>query len=168
MRTQYLTAISPTGNNLCAWKANEVLWPGLMLGVSQGSNIGPSLFLIYINDIGNLPLKGTPRLFADDTALFYPNTNVASVIGDIVSDLTILSQYFNENLLSLNIPKTKYMIFHSNRATLQSNQNPLFVGQEIEKAVNFKYLGIYLDPCLSWIPQIKNVERKVACLCGLL
>ena len=112
--------------------------------------------------------KGTPRLFADDTALFYPDNNVASLIGNIESDLIVLSQYFNQNLLSLNIPKTKYMIFHSNRAVIQLHRNPKYSGQEIEKAENFKYLGILLDNSLSWLPQIKSVERKVACLCGVM
>lgn len=140
----------------------------IQIGVPQGSNLGPLLFLLYINDLGKLPLKGKARLFADDTALFYPGTNISSVINDIESDLIVLVRYFNENLLSLNVQKTKYMIFHSCRTSLPVHRNPVIINETIEKVEKFKYLGIYLDSVLSWASHIKHMEHQIACLCGVM
>lgn len=138
------------------------------VGVPQGSNIGPLLFLLYINDLGKLQLNGTPRLFADDTALFYPNKNVNIIINSIEADLGVLKNFFDANLLSLNISKTKYMIFHSIRKVITDHVHPRLGHQVVEEVNCFKYLGIKLDPTLSWIHQINHVEKKLAPLCGML
>lgn len=138
------------------------------IGVPQGSNIGPLLFLIYINDLGNLPLHGIPRLFADDTAIFYPHGNTSAVICSMNMDLRLLMDYFNSNLLSLNLSKTKYMLFHSPRKKIDPHANLSVGSTVIDKVFNFKYLGLNLDPVLSWINHLDSVQRKISSLCGLI
>ena len=55
-------------------------------GVPQGSNLGPSLFLIYINDIPNA-LNLIPRLFADDTCLVIHSANPGLLRNNIIREL---------------------------------------------------------------------------------
>lgn len=140
----------------------------ILTGVPQGSNIGPLLFLVYINDLGNLSLSGTPRLFADDTALFYPDSTPHSVVNRINQDLVTLKVFFSSNLLSLNIQKTKYMLFRSPRKKIPPHLDPVLENTVIDKVDSFKYLGIHLDSTFSWETQIKSVEKKVSTLCGVL
>ena len=45
-------------------------WTSVNAGVTQGLMLGPLLFLIYINNLSN-GLSSNPRLFADDTSLFF-------------------------------------------------------------------------------------------------
>lgn len=73
----------------------------------QGLNLGPLLFLLYINDIFQLPLHGKMVLFADDTSLSYVDKNISSLKGKMQSDINILSSWFSKNKLTMNIVKTK-------------------------------------------------------------
>ena len=47
-------------------------------GVSQGSVLGPLLFLIYVNDVAENMIS-LCRLFADDNSLQYMSYNVANI-----------------------------------------------------------------------------------------
>ena len=44
-------------------------WSNISEGISQGSILGPLLFLIYVNDLSN-NLSSKRNLFADNTSLF--------------------------------------------------------------------------------------------------
>ena len=45
------------------------LWKLVLAGDPQGSNLGPLLFPVYMNDLPN-ELNSNVKLFADDTSLF--------------------------------------------------------------------------------------------------
>ena len=70
-------------------------------GVPQGSVLGPSLFLLYINDIENCSDKF--YLFADDTNLLYADKNLKSLEIIVNKELCNLSDWLCSNKLSLNI-----------------------------------------------------------------
>ena len=51
-------------------------------GVPQGSNIGPLLFLLFVNDMINIFTKASVILFADDTTLLFSNNSLNNLILD--------------------------------------------------------------------------------------
>ena len=79
----------------------------------QGSTLGPLLFLIYINDLQYCLKYASSSHFADDTCLIYASKNPETLQTNLNYDLKNLTQWLYSNRLSLNIDKTKLLIFHS-------------------------------------------------------
>ena len=67
-------------------------WTNIEAGVPQGSILGPLFFLVYINDLSD-GLTSNPKLFADDTSLFFFIHNINSTANDLNSDLMKISNW---------------------------------------------------------------------------
>ena len=61
-------------------------WTEVNAGVSQGSIVGPLLFLIYINDLPDVIFLNI-KSFADDTYLFPVVHDIHSCASDLNKDL---------------------------------------------------------------------------------
>ena len=74
-------------------------------GVPQGSNLGPLLFLLYINDLPNFLKISDPALFADDTNLTINGASTSEIEMKLEQDLNNVHQWLLANKLTLNIKK---------------------------------------------------------------
>ena len=140
--------------------------------VPLGSILEPLFFLIFVNDLNNSTTKVLdPVLFADDTNLFCSDNNMRTLFETANQELSQINDWFLANKLSLNVEKTKYMLFH--KLTDQENiplKLPLLKLNRkiIEREYSFKFLGVILDEHLTWKKYIQLIENKVSKNVGVL
>ena len=82
-------------------------------GVPQGSTLGPLLFLIYINDLNFSIKSSTPSHFADDTCIVHHSNKLKTLETELNCDLKLCNEWLKVNRLSLNVDKSKFVLFHS-------------------------------------------------------
>ena len=86
-------------------------------GVPQGSILGPSLFILYINDIVNVSEDAELLLFADDTNVFLYDTDIYQLSVRANKVLSVINNWFKLNKLSLNIKKCNFILFTTKQIT---------------------------------------------------
>ena len=102
----------------------------LYTGVPQGSILVPLLFIIYMKDIHEASQNFHAISYAADTSLFSSlgSFNVALngnnfervLLTNINNKLSEIREWLNINKLSLNVSKTKHIIFHNHSVGIDS------------------------------------------------
>ena len=99
-------------------------------GVPQGSILGPLLFIVYINDLNEILSETKANLYADDTAVYISGSNYIEVILALRIEMDNIVQWLRLNKLTLNVSKTKLMIFGSKPKLRNIRDSPLYIGNE--------------------------------------
>ena len=103
-------------------------------------------------------------MFADDNN-FFVQREIKTIFDTVSIELQKNNQWFLSNNLSLNVKRTKYILFHKPRkkddillVLLKLN----ICYNEIKRSESIKFLGDFLDEILTWKSHIKYTENKTA------
>lgn len=132
-------------------------------GVPQGSVLGPLIFLLYINDLPNAFKSANPFMFADDTTITLSSKSNDKLFEDMNTELKSLDNWFKTNKLSLNLTKTKFVLFRSKHKK-DINKNLILKINDItiSRVTNFNFLGIHFDEFLSWDKHTSVLIKKLS------
>jgi hypothetical protein len=139
-------------------------------GVPQGAVLSPILFTIYINDIPCNYEKNSKYslLFADDLVSYFIFKNPESVEKIVNLYLRLLETWLSKWRLVMAPQKCNYIIFSTNKKIQQTKLKLKMHGECISYNNSPTFLGLRLDPFLSFKNQINylsvSCQKRLNCI----
>ena len=136
-------------------------------GTAQGSILGPLIFILYVNDVfKSLNANTSIYMYADDTLLVCKAKNATDVTEKAQKALDEIVTWCEENKLTINRGKTKFMLV---KHTKVSGESQIKLGNyKIGTVSTHEYLGMVIDNKLSMNDYLDAMSKKTNAKIGIL
>lgn len=134
-------------------------------GVSQGSTLGPLLFLIFINDLPDVVLTSECLLFADDLKLTLGIETEADA-DTLQKDIDAVSVWSQENHLPFNTFKCKIITFTRKSQPIIFNYK--LSDASLERVYEIRDLGLVMDYKLDFHTHINKICKSAYKMLGFV
>ena len=129
-----------------------------MEGVPQGSVLACLCFALALNGLKDaMPPDIQYSIYVDDLVIYCEGGYIPSLERRIQHATNTISSWMTKHGYRFSVEKTKIMLFRS-RGKRDDPQITLY-GSPIMVADELKYLGLTLDPRLTWTSHIRNLKR---------
>ncbi len=150
--------------SICLMNGKKSHATEITCGVPQGSNLGPILFLLYINDLPKCLETTKANLFADDTNLSCAGLDANEIETKLKRDLENVHSWLRCNKLTLNDSKTEFMIIGSRHHVIKFEDIPKISlairDNNIKRVTNKRSLGFIIDDQLKWVYTLTHNVKK--------
>lgn len=126
-------------------------------GVSQGSVIGPLLFILMINDLPDVVANARSLLYADDLKLFYEIKSELDCQA-LQSDINSVYKWSEDNKMEFN--KSKCYVMSFGRMRRPVNFLYKLNGDTITRTDSMKDLGVIFDCKLTFHDHIISTAKE--------
>ena len=134
-------------------------------GFPQGSILGPTLFLLYINDLPDDVICNI-AIYADDTILYSDLWQQLELASELESDLRDTVDWGRKWLVDFNAGKTQLVSF--DRCKNTGAINVKMDGSVLEEKTSFKMLGLTFSSKLHWGSYIVSIAITASKKIGAL
>jgi len=137
-------------------------------GVPQGSVLGPTVFLIFVDNV-RANLMNSLHLFADDATLdaqIDSHASACTVLKSLQDDLNHIEAWSKRWCVSFNASKCESFIISRKRQRCEPVFH--FCGSQLTNVNKIKLLGLTFENDLSWSIHVTSLAKRASRLLGML
>ena len=124
-----------------------------------------------MNDIQTVSERLNFILYVDDTTLTSTLCTFTQEVNHDVNhmsylinlELSQISDWLAVNKLSVNVDKTKFMIFHNHQKVMPTNDIPCLMIHNIvvERVTEFNFWGLTINEFMNWSSHSSKIANKI-------